>query len=114
MYVHIKSGMPYSEKQIKAEFEKLRREDDEFARDYARHEFNLWVKERYKHVPDQQTFFKTHADAYNQLRGQMIFDYRLLCEKLGIKPQDVKTATCDELLGLFQELELQSLQTEKL
>jgi hypothetical protein len=112
MYKHIKSGKSFTDKQTKDYFDKLRRSDDEFARDYAKHEFGKWAEQRYEHIPDsEEPLFAKYAEKYNQLRHEMIQGYMQLCETHKLKVEFMGDKTADEMLGIILEIET---ATEKL
>lgn len=114
MYTHIKSGKSYTDKQTKDYFDKLRRSDDEFARDYARHEFNKWASERYVYSSDKaesKSKFELFASKYNQLRHEMMQAYQQLCHDKKLKVDFIGDKTADEILGIIMDIEM---ATEKL
>lgn len=91
---------------IKAEFGRLRSSDDDFARLYARHEFDLWLNQRYTvvYAIERPRNFKQFLNEYNKLREKLI-SY--------IKGNELYSSrrlhdlTADELLGIIQESEKQ-------
>lgn len=112
MYTHIISGKSYTDKQTRDYFDFLRKSDDEFAKDYARHEFGKWAEQKYKHTPDnKEPLFPIYADKYNQLRHEMIQGYMQLCETHKLKVEFMGDKTADEILGIILEIET---TTEKL
>jgi hypothetical protein len=105
MYTHKKSGVQYSDQQTKNYFDFLRKSDDEFARDYARHEFQKWAFQRYTYTPDAKSTFAEYAEKYNLLRADMTKAYNALCVTKGIRPKVVTLHTADELLGEMEAVE---------
>jgi len=104
MYKEKGTGKEYSQEKIKELFDKKRYADDEFARDYARHEIGLWIKKYFDKIEVQsesQAKFKTFANEYNKLRYSMI-EY---LKGIDSKRKDLIKLNADELLEEIQNLE---------
>jgi hypothetical protein len=103
-YKHKASQEEKQLEDIKTEFHRLRASDDEFARDYARHEFDMYLNQRYVKVEDKERprCFKQFLNEYNKLREKLITH---------IKGNELYSSrrlhdlTADELLGIIQESE---------
>jgi hypothetical protein len=89
---------------LKAEFSRLRSSDDDFARSYARHEFDLWLNQRYTLVENKERpkVFKNYLNEYNKLRDKMMFH---ITHNDLYSPKGLRNLTADELLGIIQESE---------
>lgn len=89
---------------IQNEFHKLRREDDDFARSYARHEFHQYLKERYIQcdTSEKEIVSAKFIKEYNSFRERIIAHIKLNGWELKDNPHKM---TADELIGAIQELE---------
>lgn len=103
-YKHKASQEEKQLEDIKTEFHRLRASDDEFARDYARHEFDIYLNQRYVKVEDieRPKSFKKYLNEYNQLREKMMFH---IAHNDLYSHKGLRTLTADELLGIIQESE---------
>lgn len=89
---------------LKAEFSRLRSSDDDFARSYARHEFDLWLNQRYTLVENKERpkLFRLFLSEYNTLRSKLI--QHIITNEL-YSSRRLHDLTADELLGIIQESE---------
>lgn len=104
MYQDKETKKEYSLEKVREVFLKKRYADDEFAREYARHEIGLWLKKYFDKIEVQseaQTKFKEFANEYNQLRYKMI-DY---LKGANSERKDLIKLNADELLEEIQNLE---------
>ena len=101
-FVHIHSKEVSTLAEIQTEFLRLRREDEDFARDYARHELHVYLKERYRLVDAREKKFKPFVSAYNELREQMVAYIRY--KGIG-NLNNLFNLTADELLDRVKEID---------
>lgn len=103
-YKHKASQEEKELKDIATEFHRLRASDDEFARDYARHEFDMYLNQRYVKVEDieRHKMFKIFLNEYLGLRGKLT--EHIVSNEL-YSSEALHEMTADELLGIIQESE---------
>lgn len=103
-YKHKASQKEEQLEDIKTEFHRLRASDDEFARDYARHEFDTYLNQRYVKVEDieRPKMFKSFLNEYNTLRSKLT--QHIISNEL-YSSRTLHEMTADELLGIIQESE---------
>ncbi len=91
---------------LKQIFNQKRTEDDEFARDYASHEFNIW-KDTYfvqiSEVNGRALLFPTYAGRYNDLRRDLLRSITTIFAEMDMDIRPLQNMNCDELL---QELSM--------
>lgn len=103
-YQHKKSKEFQTLLNIQNEFHKLRREDDDFARSYARHEFNKYLLERYVQCEaiEKEIVSTKFIKEYNFFREKIIHYIKDKGWRLKDNPHKM---TADELIGAIQEIE---------
>lgn len=101
-FVHINSKQVSTLAEIQIEFLRLRREDEDFARDYARHELHLYLKERYRLVDSKERKLKPFIAEYNEFRERIIAYARYKGFHFQGNPYHL---TGDELLEIVKDLD---------
>ena len=82
-------------------FNQKRTEDDEFARDYASHEFNLWRDTYFVQISEvngRALLFPTYAGRYNGLRRDLLGSVTTIFAEMDMDTRPLQNMNCDELL----------------
>ena len=87
-------------------FEQKRMEDDEFQREYARHEFKSWRDTYFEQISEHNgrvLLFPSYASRYNNLRRDLLSSVTTIFVEMGTDTRNLQGMNCDELL---QELSM--------